>query len=483
MNSVTPNNSAGREGSTRPSRVPWILAACGLLVVLLGLLGTHRDKDSEARSGSTAGPPPRPVAESTGERFFVRPSQRGLKSGPGTTAEDIVTNKVAQFARERRGVAHAMAREFKVEVPADVERFFDAAEAGRWEDLTNLFKAISGNMRTDARTEGLIKLWPAVSETYGVAEIARDWPAQKLLDYGQAVLGSLRPGMAYVGGTDPGRYIPTLLNETAEGERHIVLTQNAFADGTYLQYASFLYGDRMATLTSQDSQRAFQDYLTDAQQRLQHDQQFPNEPKQLRAGEDVRVTDNLVQVSGQVAVMSINEKLLQALLQKNPNLTFALEESFPLESTYAGAVPLGPIMELRAPDAPNAFTAERAAQSVDYWRDTAQRLATDPEAPPDSDTRKAYAQMAMAQANLLASHSSSAEAEQTYRLAHDLAPGFFEPIGQLSRFLARAGRAEEAVRLLDNFGRNHADQLAAVQALRGTLGLVVPPAQPSRSPP
>ena len=52
-------------------------------------------------------------------------------------------------------------------------------------------------------------------ETYGVAEIAHLWPAQQVLDYGEAVLGSLRPGMVYVGGTDAGRFIPTLLNETS----------------------------------------------------------------------------------------------------------------------------------------------------------------------------------------------------------------------------------------------------------------------------
>ena len=50
-----------------------------------------------------------------------------------------------------------------------------------------------------------------------IAECAHDWPAQKLLDYGDATLGSLRPGMVYVGGTDPGRGIPTLLNETGDG--------------------------------------------------------------------------------------------------------------------------------------------------------------------------------------------------------------------------------------------------------------------------
>jgi hypothetical protein len=31
--------------------------------------------------------------------------------------------------------------------------------------------------------------------------------------------------MAYAGGTDPGCFIPTMLNETTDGEQHIVFTQ------------------------------------------------------------------------------------------------------------------------------------------------------------------------------------------------------------------------------------------------------------------
>jgi hypothetical protein len=88
----------------------------------------------------------------------------------------------------------------------------------------------------------------------------------------------------------------------------------------------------MTTLTKEDSQRAFQDYITDAQKRFQHDQQFPDEPRQLRPGEDVRVTDNRTQVSGQVAVMAINEKLFQTLMQNNPGVSFATEQSFPFPS-------------------------------------------------------------------------------------------------------------------------------------------------------
>ena len=41
------------------------------------------------------------------------------------------------------------------------------------------------------------------------------------------------------------------------------------------------------TPSMEDSQRAFEEYVTDAKRRLDHDQKFPNEPKQIKPGEDV----------------------------------------------------------------------------------------------------------------------------------------------------------------------------------------------------
>jgi hypothetical protein len=380
-----------------------------------------------------------------------------LPSPPSTTkpllnAAESVANKVSQFARSRRALAEGMGKRDKIEMPDDVKRFFDAVEAGRWEETDSLFKSFS-----DARSKNtaLNTFWPAILEAYGVAEAAHSWPAQKLLDYGQAVLGSLRPDMVYVGGTDPGRWIPTLLNETSEGEHHIVLTQNGLADATYLDYLDFQYHDKLSTLNAEDSRHSFDDYLSDARKRAEHDAQFPDEPKQLRPGEEIKITDGRVQVSGQVAVMAINEKLLQTLLEKNPTLSFALEESFPLKSTYADAVPNGPLMELRAPDAQSAFTAERATQTIDYWNATTQRLLSDPEAAGSPDTMKSYSHDAMAQANLLAAHNYSAEAEQAYQLASQLWPANPEPVGHLADMLNQQGHAAEAQRLVADFLRNH----------------------------
>jgi predicted Zn-dependent protease len=183
---------------------------------------------------------------------------------------------------------------------------------------------------------------------------------------------------------------------------------------------------------------------------LQHDQQFPDEPRQLRPGEDVRVDEGRVQVSGQVAVMAINEKLLQTMMQNNPGLSFAMEESFPFTSTYATAAPLGPIMELGVQDDQNALNAERAAQSVDYWRAAAQGLAADPETPEGADARKAYSKMASAQAGLLLARNYPAEAGQAFQIATEICPESPEAVFRFVDFLVDQSRVAEAIPVVEN---------------------------------
>jgi hypothetical protein len=225
----------------------------------------------------------------------------------------------------------------------------------------------------------------------------------------------------------------------------------------------------MTALTEEETKQAFDDYLGDAQKRLLHDQQFPDEPKQVKLGENIQFVDSSnqsggtgagrqIQVSGAVSAMAINERLLQAIMDKNPGLSFALEESFPLQSTYSTAVPLGPMMELRAQDEQNAFTPERAAQAVDYWQTMAQQMVSDPGAPEGSDPRKTYSHMAEAAANLLAAHNYSSEAEQAYRVALQLEPGNAEAVNALSDLVNQAGRVDEARALTEAFQANYTSQ-------------------------
>src|SRR6266571_8250553 len=474
MKSSNPNDPTMPKRSSAGSRLLWLAGIGGVLIALIAV-SLPRAK-TVSRNGTAVTNATSVANKSLEGVARIPPVHRRLnpatESTTPKTAEEIVAGKLGQFARNRRALAHAMAERFKIEVPADVERFFAAVEAGRWDEIEAAWKPLGDRHKMKPPPHDLEVLFGPIVEALGAAESAHDWPAQKLLDYGEAVLGSLRPGMVYVGGTDPGRFIPTLLNETSEGERHIVLTQNALADNSYLDYINFLYADRFATLGSEESQRAFQDYMADSQKRLLHDQQFPDEFKQIRPGEDVKLIDGRLQVSGQIAVMAINETLFQTLMAKNPDLAFALEESFPLKSTYGDAVPLGPIMELRAQDGQNALTAERATQSLDYWRATTQQMLSDPEASGSPDVLKTYAKMASAQANLFLDHNFAAEAEETYRLASEIWPGCPEAAFSLSQLLARTGRADEAVRLIDEFGLKNPDQRSEVEVFRKTLSSI-----------
>ena len=437
-------------GEPRNSSRPLILGLIGAALILLFLgiiLNRHGGKLS---SDSTRNPTASTLPLCHGSNAVAHRLSHGHahhdNSLASQSAEEIVANKLIKFGQRRRELLHAMAKHFHVEVPDDVERFFAAVESGRWEEIDAAHNALlqPGKGLNEPRADDLHKIWRPIQETWGVAREAHNWPAQTLLDYGNSVLGSLRPGMIYVGGTDPGCFIPTMLNETSDGERHIVLTQNALADGDYLNYLQFQYADQMSTLTEEESQRAYQEYAADAQKRLQHDQQFPDEPRQLKPGEDVKIVDDKPAVSGQVAVMGVNEKLFQLLMDKNPNASFAMEESFPFASMSAGATTLGPVMEMRA-DGQNTLTAERASQSVDYWRDTAQQLLSDTELADDSWPRKAWSKLVSSQAGLLQDHGFSAEAEQDYRTALDLNPSSSEAVFRYVNLLLNQGRTADAV--------------------------------------
>jgi len=469
----SPNESKVPDNSGR-LRVSWIIAAGCLLVTLIAVfLPRPRTVPSDHAAATNATAHAGVHYGHAGRSLSIHRrinSPTGL--APAKTAEEIVAQKVRQFGQNRRAIARRIAARLNQDLPAEIEAFFDAIEKGDWEEIHGRWKELaththqydySKNDRPD-----LEPYWQTVLDTYLPAEQAHEWPAQKLLDYGNAILDSLRPDMVYVGGTDNGRGVPTFLNETS-GDPHIVLTQNALADGTYLDYLRELYGERFNTLSQEDSQRAFQEYTADAQKRFQHDLDFPDEPRQVRPGEDIKVTDGRVQVSGQVAVMGINEKLLQMLMQKNPDLSFAMQESFPLRNLYAGALPLGPLMELGAQDAQTAFTAERAAQSVDYWREISQNLLADPEAAGSLYAIKAYSHDVNSTANLLATHDFDTEAEQAYRLSTQLWPGNPEAAGGLATILDRTGRGDQARQLLDDFARKFPDQLAALKKVAGSI--------------
>src|SRR5262249_33514270 len=149
-------------------------------------------------------------------------------------------------------------------------------------------------------------------------------------------------------------------------------------------------------------------------------------------------------------------------------------ESFPLKGTYADALPLGPLMELRAQDGQTTFTPDHAAQSLEYWRNTAQQVLADPEAANSSTAMKSYSHDAAAAANLLVAHNFTTEAEQAYRLGMQFWPENPEPVGGLADLLASSGRENEAKQMLDAFARQYPNQKKDLERISSAWHLIGP---------
>ncbi len=119
------------------------------------------------------------------------------------------------------------------------------------------------------------------------------------------------------------------------------------------------------TPSPEDSQRCFSEYMADAQARMAKGQ--------LKPGEDVRVIDNRVQVSGQVAVMAINGLLTKVIFEKNPDREFFVEESFPLDWMYPYLTPFGIIMKINR-EPLRELSEEIVKKDHIFWSDYSERL-------------------------------------------------------------------------------------------------------------
>jgi len=168
-------------------------------------------------------------------------------------------------------------------------------------------------------------------------------------------------------------YLQQFLAQNPQGDTRIrlnrLLLESAYPD-EIAKSPGGVYPDREIYIPSpEDSQRCFQDYMEDAQHRMQLGQMMP--------GEDVHVDPGgRMQVSGQVAVMMINGLLCKVIFDHNPNNEFFIEESFPLPWMYPYETPFGIIMKINRnplPELPDeVFKRDHA-----FWSKYSERLIGD----------------------------------------------------------------------------------------------------------
>jgi hypothetical protein len=282
--------------------------------------------------------------------------------------KSFVAEKEAQEGKlievDEKDFAKYYAKDLSHLVLPDCQPFFAAAAKGDWQTVSNLWSEM------EKHTLGLSKatngyphgMWlQPVRETYCAIEAFAVGDEKYSTAFGNDIIESIPPGSIYFGGTDPGRFLVTALQKShLDGNPFFTLTQNALADGAYLDYLRSMCGDKIYIPTREDSQKCFQDYMEDVQKRMQNNQ--------LKPGEDIHVdSSGRMQVSGQVAVMEINGLLVKIIFDKNPDREFYIEESFPFDWLYPYLEPHGLIFKINHQPLPG-LSDEIVGQDHDYWR-------------------------------------------------------------------------------------------------------------------
>jgi beta-lactamase regulating signal transducer with metallopeptidase domain len=282
-----------------------------------------------------------------------------------TSLRDQQITRMEEFSRAKEAQAQELAAKAGEKISPEYQRFFDAAIKGDWTTVNKMFDSFRKRhpQYEHKASQNDLSLrtsyWGTVLEiclAYDIVAKCEPAYTQMAVD---DMLHSIPAGSIYFGGTDPGRGLPTAFCKShAEADPFFTLTQNALADSTYLDYLRAMYGRKIHTPTKEDLQKCFGDYLEDATRRLRENK--------LKPDENIRIDNGKTNVSGQVAVMSINALLAKIIFDKNPEREFYIEESFPLDWMYPYLEPHGLIMKInRQPltDMPE----EIVQKDREYW--------------------------------------------------------------------------------------------------------------------
>jgi hypothetical protein len=291
---------------------------------------------------------------------------------------------------------------------------------------------------------------------------------------------------------------PILLNNNIVRMEHVIRLNRRMLEEAYpeaiVKSLGGVYPDtEILTPSPEDSANCFNDYYRDAQRRLQHDAEFPNEHKQIKGGEDVRFDDaGRIQISGQVAVMSINGLLTKVIFDKNPHHEFYVEESFPLDWMYPYLTPFGIIMKInRHPiqelsqeviDKDHAFWSEYSRRTIGNWitydtsvsnicdwaeavylRHDLSHFTGDPRFVRDDDAQKAFSKLRSSIASSIYLWRSSPEnsrsalerprvtkeAEFALKQAFAYCPYSPEAVVHFMNLLLSQNRVDDAISILD----------------------------------
>ncbi|HUR47326.1 MAG TPA: tetratricopeptide repeat protein [Candidatus Saccharimonadales bacterium] len=279
--------------------------------------------------------------------------------------------RLKAFFAEKEHHARSLAKSLNLQLSPELWEYFQAGTNGDWPAVGALFEDLKQRNRDNPASPDVDAIetpaWFPVTETFGAYEEFEGGSRKYCVALAQDIIKSMPHGSIYFGGNGPALSLVAAFGTSHEkGDPVFTLNQSTLANGKYLTYLRATYGPQIAIPTDQESGDAFAAYSADARRRLEHDQRAPNEPKQVRPGEDIKIIGGKVQMSGHVSVMAINALLAKLVFDRNTNRQFYVVESFPLDWMYPYLSPNGLIMKLNRSPLPE-LTPQEVSADQECW--------------------------------------------------------------------------------------------------------------------
>ena len=354
--------------------------------------------------------------------------------------------RLREFASLKREQIEELAARLHYDVPVEARAFFKAAEAGDYVAVSNAYAQVQRLSASNASMTGLTNaLNVPIHETWGAYEEVYYWYPKLLRQYAEGILDSMPSNSVYFGGTDPGRFVITMYNDTSKDPHVVVLTpkfvitQNVLAENRYMDYLRLTQGERLWLPSTNDVRSAFQQCIDDIRERQRRGE---------RLGTDERVEGSNT-VRGVVAVMNINGIISRMIFEDNKaQHPFFVEESYVIAWMYPFMEPHGLILKLNKEELP-ALDPKVVNEDTRFWDALTAKLLADRSFTNNIAAQKTYSKLRSAIGGLYAYRRMTPEAEAAFKQALELCPISPEANFRLAQLYMESKRYDAAIAVMD----------------------------------
>jgi len=258
--------------------------------------------------------------------------------------------------------------------------------------------------------------------------------------FGHDMLNDLPKDSVVLGGTDPGRFVPTymILGESTQpphlkrdpnfDRRDLfIITQNGVGEPLYRRYLRDHY-----TTERPAPKNAFEKWLGREQQYPSKNLNFPTEAE---VDDAIKAEMEKQSEKGEFDPALPHSVVSRLIWEKNRDRhAFFVEESFPLKWSYDHALPHGLIYEIRK-EPLKELPKDVVVKDMLFWQDYATRLLEDPEFSRDYDAQRSFSKLRSTTGNLYRHRKMDREAEIAYRQALALWSGNPEALNAMTVIL------------------------------------------------